>query len=721
MLRKGQYELVNTYRGGYCGVPAIPGGGKTFALTEWVVEALTQGINGDGKILIVTYMGSAVNNFKQRISAKLEERGVNSKNYFVSTIHSLCMQIIKESPEKVMIDEEFSVIDQTTKYQLLKESINNWKRKSTNSQLYMYYIDEMALKKSGYDKISQSWDKDFMGIMSSAISDMKINQITPKVALEKTKNYNVTSLLRIASEIYADYQYKLAKRGLVDFEDMLSKAKEILEKEPEILAKFQKKYTYICEDEAQDSNKLQTEILTLIAGENGNFLRVGDSNQAILATFANSDMKLFKEFCESENTKVFHIVQSSRNTVDIINLANAFVKFVREEHPTYECRDSLLPQYIEPVDENDAFPNPVYNGVGIEAYSFRKKEDELDYIASKCKEVMAEDPLRTTAILFPNNFKIGDLLKVLDERKIKYECLDNYSGERNVSLVMLGRILNFIGMPERNDNLIEVVKLFISDEVEGQAMLLEYLTTVSTEELFYPRTGVISTLNIPEGLLSKQAWNEFIKLKEVLIDFLEFPSHLIEKLVLYIAERLNFSKENMAIAQKVASTVRFLAEDNPRYKVVDLVAELLNPKNSFNYFTNIVWELKGYEAKPGVVTIATYHKSKGLEWDNVFLGGITSDEFPAKLNGNFKDKKDYLKSACDNPTKLIKEEMAKLIGNNDNVDYGKLSKVDVIGERARLLYVGITRAKRRLFCTATRPSVYFKFIENYLMQEGENA
>lgn len=715
MLRKGQDELVNTYRSGYCGVPAIPGGGKTFALTEWVVEALTEGINKDGKILIVTYMGSAVNNFKQRISAKLEAKGINSRDYFVSTIHSLCMQIIKESPEKVMIDEDFAVIDQTTKYQLLKEAINNWKRKSTNSQLYMYYIDEMALKKSGYDKIAQKWDRTFTEIMSVAISDMKINQITPKKAIERTQNYNVTSLLRIASEIYADYQYKLAKRGLIDFEDMLSKAKEILETEPDILAKFQKKYTYICEDEAQDSNKLQTDILTLIAGKDGNFLRVGDSNQAILTTFANSDMKLFKEFCENANTKVFHIVQSSRNTVDIINLANSFVKFVREEHPTEECRDCLLPQYIEPVDENDAFPNPIYNGVGIEAWSFKKKDDELEYIANKCKEVIAEDETKTTAILFPNKFKINELLKVLDEKKIKYEYLDNYAGERNESLVVLGRILDFIGMPEKNEKLLEVVKLFINEEVEGQGLLLEYLATIPTEDIFYPKSGVISTKNMPEGLLSKQAWKNFVSLKELLLDFLEFPFNLIEKLVLYIAEKLNFSKENMAIAQKVASTVRFLAEDNPRYKVVDLATELLNPKNTFNYFANIVWELKGYEAKPGIVTIATYHKSKGLEWDNVFLGGITSDEFPARLNDKFKDKQDYLKSACDNPTKMIKEDMAKLLGNNENTDYEKLAKVEIIGERARLLYVGITRAKRRLFCTTTKPSVYFKFIENNIV------
>ena len=75
-----------------------------------------------------------------------------------------------------------------------------------------------------------------------------------------------------------------------------------------------------------------------------------------------------------------------------------------------------------------------------------------------------------------------------------------------------------------------------------------------------------------------------VNLKEILTDFLEFPFNLIEKLVLYISEKLNFSKENMAIAQKVASSVRFLIMEEPRYKVVDLANELLNPKNSFNYF-----------------------------------------------------------------------------------------------------------------------------------------
>ena len=196
----------------------------------------------------------------------------------------------------------------------------------------------------------------------------------PSEAVEKTKVLPATSLLKVAAGIYGEYERKLRRKGLIDFEDMLLKAKYILENDEAVLNKFRKRYTYVCEDEAQDSNRIQTEILTLIAGEKGNFLRVGDSNQAIMTTFANSDMKLFKEFCSGEGKKVFHIVESSRNTKQIIDTANSFVDYVINCHPTKECREALLPQYIQTVSKEDDFPNPVVDGDGVFYAKCAKKE-----------------------------------------------------------------------------------------------------------------------------------------------------------------------------------------------------------------------------------------------------------------------------------------------------------------------------------------------------------
>lgn len=717
MLRSGQKELVETYRGGYCGVPAIPGGGKTFALTQWAVEVLTEGINLPGKILIVTYMTSAANNFKQRIGLELEKRGINSRDYYVSTIHSLCLQIIKEKPDLVGINSEVEVIEAFQKEALIKDAVMTWKRDEVNKKLYIYYLDEMKLAKDGYDKISKKWDLSFCKLISTAVSDFKTNEISPKEAIERTKVLPDVSLLKVAAKIYYEYDKRLKRRGMIDFEDMLSKAKFILENDNAILKKYRRKYTFVCEDEAQDSNKLQTDILSLIAGENGNFLRVGDSNQAITATFANSDMKLFKEFCERDDVKVFHITQSSRNTKQIIDTANRFVKYVRELHPEEECRDSLLPQYIETVSEDDEFPNPVVEGEGVFYSEFSKKQDEFEAIANKCEELLSKFPDKTTAVLMPSGYKVSEIIKLLDARKIPYDYLDNSSAKRNLTLVRLGSVIDFISKPYDNDKLINVIKVFINEDTDGIDLLLEYLKYIEIEEVFYPISGEINELDIPFELRNSTSWDEFLIIKEKLKDFLEFPFTVYEKLVLYIAEKLNFSREEMAIAQKVASGIKFLMEENLRYKLSDLAFELLEPKNSFNYFANLVWELKGYEAKKGVVTLATYHKSKGLEWDNVLLGSLTADDFPTSVKDSFKDDLPYLKDACKNPLAMIKKDFATILGDDINRNFSKEAKIDIISERARLLYVGITRAKERLFISGvrnykTKISRYFDFLSS---------
>jgi DNA helicase-2/ATP-dependent DNA helicase PcrA len=701
MLRKGQKELVETYRKGYCGVPAIPGGGKTYALTQWAVEVLVSGANLPGKILIVTYMNSAANNFKQRIGLELENRGITSRDYFVSTIHSLCLQIIKEKPDLVGINSEVNVIETFQKDAIIKDVVEAWKRDEDHKQLYMYYLDDISLKKNGYDKISKKWDDSFSKLMGTAISNFKTNEISPKEAIKRVKKLPDVSLLKVAASIYLEYDKRLKRRGFIDFEDMLSKSKYILTHDSAILKKYKKKYTFVCEDEAQDSNKLQTEILSLIAGKDGNFLRVGDSNQAITATFANSDMRLFKDFCSGKNVKIFNITQSSRSSKQVIDTANRFVKYVRESHPTEECRESLLPQYIEMVGEDDAFPTPIVDGDAIFYAKFTSKSNENEAIVDKCEKLLEEYPDKTTAVLLPSAYKVGEVIKLLDARKIPYEYLDNSSPERNLTLLKLGRIIDFISAPENNEKLIEVVKIFIDEETPFREELLEHLKYINTEEFFYPISGRVDESGISNDIKESISYKIFLALVEKLKDFLDFPFTVPEKLVLYIAEKLDFSREEIAIAQKVASGIKFLMEENARYKLSDLAFELLKTKNSFNYFANLVWELKGYEAKKGVITIATYHKSKGLEWDNVMLGDLNSEDFPTSLKGKFKDDIDYLKSECKNPSAMMKKDLAIILGEDTNCDFEKEAKIEVISERARLLYVGITRAKERLFISGT--------------------
>ncbi|MCX8130460.1 MAG: ATP-dependent helicase [Clostridia bacterium] len=710
-LRKGQRELVEQYRGGYCAVPAIPGGGKTHCLSLWAVEMISQGLHRPGKILIVTYMNSAVNNFKQRISRELANRGIGSnKDYFVSTIHGLCLQIIKEKPDLVMANEDFDIVDGVTKIHIISSAIDEWRKK--NEDIFRLYIEESNLSTSKIAETYKNWQDKLCSVMLAAISEFKCRGINPAEARENCKTLPKNSLLKHAADIYEIYNKKIKMSGFLDFDDMLYNAKRILSEDEMLLEKYRSKYTFVCEDEAQDSNLIQSEILTMIA--DGNLLRVGDSNQAICGSFTSSDFTLFKNFCDMPGTTVYNITQSSRNTKEIIDIANYFVNYVRERHPVPECRDSLLPQYIEPVGINDERPNPVNKEYGIRAAVLGSWEEEAEVVVREAYSMIKKHPDKTIAILIPSSWKISFVVKLLEAKNIPYEELDSTSGEKNKTVKKLGRVIDFISCPENSEKFAAVMnECFLieedkddtdTDKEDGNSraknhkeQLIQYLKKLSTEKLLYPIGGEIDTRAVPEDLLKSKIWADFTEKLELVRELLEFPGTVVEKLILYIAEKLEFDREERAIAQKVAGDVRYLMSQDPHWRLVDLALELLSPKNIFNFFAGLVWDLKGYEPKPGVVTLATYHKSKGLEWDTVFLSGLNYADFPVELNDKFVGEYWFLKQEYKNPQALVKADIQKIFEGNPCLDSIMESKLETISEKARLLYVGITRAKQYLY------------------------
>ena len=96
--------------------------------------------------------------------------------------------------------------------------------------------------------------------------------------------------------------------------------------------------------------------------------------------------------------------------------------------------------------------------------------------------------------------------------------------------------------------------------------------------------GEIEISEIPEELLKSDIWSDFTKNMETMREFLEFPNAIVEKLILFISEKLKFEREERAIAQKVAGDVRYLMNQDIHWKLSDLALELLSPKNRFNFF-----------------------------------------------------------------------------------------------------------------------------------------
>lgn len=701
MKPRPDQEEVCKYRGGYMAVPAIPGAGKTFTLAVLATRLIKEEKHKPGKILIVTYMNSAVANFKNRIASMLEKEGLpKNKGYEVMTLHSLAMKIIKEKPENVLVSHEFDILDDIAKERLLHKLVNNWV--SANLSRFHSFIDFREGESSRQrEKKINDWLKKFTRVVDEMIPYIKTKRCSSEELLLYTQK-DTSSLLRCVAEIFFRYELELKRQGLLDFTDIICYAIDILKNDETIRQKFQKRYSYVFEDEAQDSSNLQEEMLFLISDDNKNLVRVGDSNQSIMSSFTISDPMLFKHFYSRKDVIKKKIESSSRSTKDIIDVANFLVEWAQELHPTLECRQSLENQKIKVVDSDDPFPNPTTNGYMIGLKVYETKEEEVREVAKRAAKYAQENPQKTIAILVPNNYTIEDFKIELDKLDVKYREISNFPSERTRATSIIGSVLNFIAAPFDNNLFFEVLKTcFIPDLEEGAfPALRKFIKTCRIELLLYPISGYINTQEIPKEIFQEINWDTFLDYINTLKLFLEASDIPLESLIIFIANVLGFDEDQMAIAQKISSDIRYMLLLNPDWGIKEIARELKTIKNTLNYFANIVYDRKGFEPEPGEINLLTYHKSKGLEFDTVYLTCITSSEFPATLEDKFLSDYWCLKPNYRNPVSIMKVEIDKLKGGQEVDDPGRKAKIEVIGERLRLLYVGITRAKENLLLTS---------------------
>lgn len=728
-LRPGQKEVCD-YRGGFLGVPSVPGAGKTFTLAVLTANLIKEERHLPGKILIVTYMNSAVTNFKMRIGDLLEQKGLpRNKGFEVMTLHSLAMKIIKEKPEALLLTDEFIPLDEIEQNRILQRETSQWIEE--NDAVFKSFIAFNDKDKSFQvkSKIDQ-WTKKINNVCKEMISYFKCKGIDIHRVPDLLKGLPQHSLLRMTLDVYEKYERYLRHMGMIDFDDLIVKSIDLLKIDDGLRERFQEKYTYIFEDEAQDSSILQEELLRILSEKSGNLARVGDSNQSIMSTFTVSDPKLFKRYCEQKGTQVSKILVSSRNSKDIIDTANYLVEWSQELHPTELCRDSLEPQLISPVGGDDPFPNPRPQGYTIGKILAKTRREELLKIAKNAEKQRDKD--KTIAVLIPNGYIMDEIKEIMDQQDIPYREVSSFPKERARATEALGCILDFIAHPDDQEKFIHLLTQYLQEETKEDEELLGLLGSCCLENIFYPADQDTLEREVPREILSSPNWKQLLENIEVLKRFMEASTVEPEALVLHIAESLHFDEEQMAIAQKVALDIQYMIQLNPNWRMAELAAQLKYIRNTYNYFANLVYERNGFTAEPGTINLITYHKSKGLEFDTVYLTCMTSEEFPAKLEDKFRSDYWFLKHDYKNPTAVAKAELDMLMGEAHSLSPIEKARVDTIQERLRLLYVGITRAKENLLFSCheaydsdfgrknVTPSHYFHVLKNYIEEKRSN-
>ncbi|MEA2008393.1 MAG: ATP-dependent helicase, partial [Chloroflexota bacterium] len=355
--RPSQAKILE-YTSGTMGVSAVPGSGKTWTLSLLAADIISRNVlDLDQEVLIVTLVNSAVDNFTQRISSFLKDRGMLPHlGYRVRTLHGLAHDIVRERPALVGLDSNFQIIDDREAIKIRAAAAEEW--------LYQHPSSLDDYLNPDFDEGKRDWVRReklprlVNDIALQFIRTAKDMQLTPNAIRERLDGLPIPLPLAEAGlEIYASYQRSLAYRGAVDFDDLIRLAYLALTLDEDLLARLRHQWPYILEDEAQDSSRVQEKILRLLAQ---NWVRVGDPNQAIYESFTTANPQFLRDFIANADAKRT-LPTSGRSTPSIIKLANYLVDWSRKEHPLEAARDALSPNEIKPTAPGDTQPNPPDN------------------------------------------------------------------------------------------------------------------------------------------------------------------------------------------------------------------------------------------------------------------------------------------------------------------------------------------------------------------------
>lgn len=617
---------VLAYESGKMAISAVPGAGKTTILLALILKLMDKGINPEN-IFVMTYMESAARNFRERIK-NIRQNSTQLPN--ISTIHGLALRILKENGnfERLGLDSDFEICDDTQRTRIVRDIAGALKLKKNESEEFDRAVS--VFKMSG-------------GVFPQVFTDVKLKKF---------------------STFFENYQNTLKDSNLIDYDDMLISSVRLLEENEDILAYYQNICHYIIEDEAQDSSSIQQRLINLLSGKYGNLIRCGDINQAITTTFSNADVEGFRKFItESCNVSMDC---SQRCTHDVWTLANDLVIWA-DEQP--ECKNAFYKIFMHPVEGR----NPESENA-IHADIFETALEERNFVLKEIKNAFKKNPKATVGILLRNNFQVAQWMTFINDSGLKSitrsECLEQKAIFRTIFAV-----LNMILHPFDNN--------VIADAYETLAELGFYKQRLGTEIRKYETPFVNTDCDeIPQMSLAQFYWD--------LNYWLSFPHLTADELAIKIGLHYYSSEIEKSNVYLISTLIKRISINTKNFStIMERLGELAKkPRLSgFNFFSEEDESDKEFFA--GKVQIMTLHKSKGDEFDYVFLPEMSEKNLTLDITQIKLKSSDFM----ENLRRLNPNYKAK---SEDDL------KRELLAENLRLLYVAITRAKKHLYFTVSQ-------------------
>lgn len=365
-------------------IVAGAGAGKTKTITHRILHLIANGVSPE-RILAITFTNKAAREMRERVHHLLDNdkdlRHLRRTSPFISTFHSLGVQVIKENAELLGLPRHFSIFDTADSKKTLKDAL--------------IYI--------GVDP------KEHLDKVRHIISHEK-GRGTGVAEYMANGAFDFTS--ELTKKVWLRYEEVLKKEHGLDFDDLLLKTLKLLEKYPNVLEKYQNRFLYIHIDEYQDTNKVQNRIVELIAEKNKNLCVVGDTDQNIYS-WRGAEIKNMLHFEKTyPDVQTFFLEQNYRSTKNILAAANEII-----EKNVFRIPKKLF------TEKNDGEKIAVFEG--------RNELDEAQFIAMKSKDLIQDGVSPDEiAVLYRANFQSRVLEESFLSFGVPYQMLGTKFFER---------------------------------------------------------------------------------------------------------------------------------------------------------------------------------------------------------------------------------------------------------------------------------------------------
>ena len=600
-LNKDQIKPVLDTEGAVL-VIAGAGSGKTRVLTTRIAYLILEKQVSPAEIVAITFTNKAAEEMKERLTKMV---GDEATLIWASTIHSMCVRILRNNIDKLGYDSNFTIYDEQDKEKVLKNVFADLN------------LDADKLLKTA----------------KNIISTAKNDCVMPRDFKFEFAHLRFVEEL---SNVYEGYENELNRSNALDFDDLLLKTYQLFREFPEVACFYAEKFKYIHIDEFQDTNKVQFAIAKILASKHNNIFVVGDDDQSIYAWRGAKIENILSFDKIYPNAKIYKLEQNYRSTKKILELANCIIK------NNSERREKEL--WTENGD-----------GVKIETFVGTDENNEATYAALQIKNLMARSKdlsYKDFAVFM----RVNALSRAFEQEFTKYAIpYKIYGGFRFFERKEIKDVLSYLKViTNPSDDEAFVRSISTPKRGIGDKTLQELREFARAKGLSMVKSLELLDLTTIKGASKTKLYNY----KLLLDKFNEFATENgVAKVIDFIIETTDFlsqfqekSEENTSKIYNInelKNTAEQFERDNPNSTIADYLNSmtLSSDTDAIN--------------SDDVVTIATIHAVKGLEYNCVFVAGLDEKILPVSRSSDDDD----------------------------------------LEEERRLMYVAVTRARQRLYLT----------------------